>query len=126
MTQVLVDTSVWIDFFNGKYLDKLDRYIEEDLICTNELILTELLPIMVRDGHKEAVSSIESLPIIPLDIDWTRLRLMQLLNVRNGINKVGIADLIIVQQVVEKHLALLSRDRHFGLMKGLFKFDLIV
>jgi hypothetical protein len=38
--QILVDSSVWIDYFrNGFNSGKLDMYIDQNLICINDLIL---------------------------------------------------------------------------------------
>jgi len=43
--QVLVGTSVWIDYFRGSDdFKNIDLLIDENLIVTNETILTELLP----------------------------------------------------------------------------------
>lgn len=43
--EVLVDTSVWIDYFRGAENSRsLDFLIDENLIVTNEIILAELLP----------------------------------------------------------------------------------
>ncbi len=42
---------------------------------------------------------------------------------RNGINKVGIADLIIVQNARDHNLYLYSLDKHFELMSRYIKFD---
>ncbi len=45
--QVLVDTSVWIDYFRDSRNSKnLDLLIDENLIVTNEIVLTELLPFL--------------------------------------------------------------------------------
>ncbi len=43
---ILVDTSVWIDYFNGinnAQTDMLDFHLERDIIVTGDLILIELL-----------------------------------------------------------------------------------
>ena len=46
MSEVLIDTSVWIDFFGGRalsHVSELTRLIEEDEnLCTTGVILTEL------------------------------------------------------------------------------------
>ena len=43
--EVLVDTSVWIDYFRGgSNSQALDLLIDENLLATNDLILTELVP----------------------------------------------------------------------------------
>ena len=42
---ILVDSSVWIDYFRGgKNSEILDQFIEENLICINDLILAEIIP----------------------------------------------------------------------------------
>jgi predicted nucleic acid-binding protein len=42
---VLVDTSIWIDYFRtGNNSEKLDFLIDENLIVINDLILSELVP----------------------------------------------------------------------------------
>jgi len=123
--RVLVDSSVWIDFFKGPSKETLTRLLEEDLVCINELILTELLPILLKEKNNDVAKGLLAIPVIPFDIDWSILREMQLINLKNGVNNVGIPDLIILQQVIEKKLRFLTYDRHFLLMKDLFKFDLV-
>jgi len=49
----------------------------------------------------------------------------QLLNLKIGINKVGISYLIILQQVIEKKLSFYTLDKHFVLMQKLLKFELL-
>jgi len=45
MRNVLIDSSVWIDFLSGKpEAVPMLELIDNNLICTNDLILTELLP----------------------------------------------------------------------------------
>jgi len=44
---VLIDTSVWIDYFKGaKDSEKLDYLIDNNLVLINDLILTELIPLL--------------------------------------------------------------------------------
>jgi len=38
--KILVDTSVWVDYFrSGKNSTQLDLYIDQNIICVNNLIL---------------------------------------------------------------------------------------
>lgn len=122
---ILVDSSVWIDFFKSENPNLLDRYLEENLVSTNDIILTELLPRLLVDRKQVIVEGLTSLNKIPLNIDWDLVRHYQLLNLKNGINRVGLPDLIILQQVVEEKLTLFSYDKHFMLMRQFLKFDLI-
>ncbi|EMS34223.1 hypothetical protein C943_04041 [Mariniradius saccharolyticus AK6] len=43
----------------------------------------------------------------------------------NGVNKVGIPDLIILQQTIDEKISLFTFDKHFSLMKGHLEFELI-
>lgn len=122
---VLVDSSVWIDYFrNGKNLT-LDRLITEDLVVINDLILTELIPSLVNQNQKDVINSLEALETVPLRIDWDLIRKYQILNLQEGINKVGIPDLLILQQVIETNLTLYSFDKHFQLMSEIVTFKLL-
>jgi len=122
---VLVDSSVWIDYFRNGENKQLDKLISEDLVVTNEIILTELVPVLDLQNQKEVIESLENLEIIPLAIDWMLIRKYQILNLKNGINKVGIPDLLIIQQAIEINLTLYSFDKHFSLMNQFLNFERI-
>lgn len=55
---ILVDSSVWVDYFRGTGLssDHLDLLIEENLVVTNDLILAELLPPPLFAGRSSLCS----------------------------------------------------------------------
>lgn len=122
---ILIDSSVWIEYFRTGRPDKLDRIIEEDLACINELILTELAPALSLKNETELLEGLQTIRMIPMNIDWEIVRDYQLMNLQNGINKVGLPDLIILQQVIDQKITLFSFDRHFKLMQNHLNFDLI-
>jgi len=121
---VLVDTSVWIDFFRNKANTKLEELIKEYIIVTNYIILTELIPALCIQNQREVIESLQSIDSVPLTIDWDLIRNYQIINLPNGINKVGIPDLLILQQVVENNLTLCTLDKHFALMQSHFDFKI--
>ena len=122
---VLVDSSVWIQYFRSADIPILDQLLEEDFVCINDLILTELQPVLVHRGRHDILEGLLALERIPLRVDWQLIREYQLMNLRNGVNRVGIPDLIMVQQVIDEKLALFSLDKHFRLMQGFLNFDLM-
>ncbi len=122
---VLVDTSVWVDFFRNNGNSKLERLIKEDIIITNDVILTELIPALTLQNRKDVIEPIESIDTIPLNIDWELIRNYQIINLQNGINKVGLPDLLILQQVIENNLTLFTLDKHLELMQSCFDFKLL-
>ncbi len=122
---ILIDSSVWIEYFRTGKPEKLDRIIEEDLACTNELILTELAPALSLKNETELLEGLQAIRMIPMNIDWGIVRDYQLMNLQNGINKVGIPDLIILQQIIDQKISLFSFDKHFKLMQEHLSFELL-
>ena len=122
---ILVDTSVWIDYFrNGNTADALDKLIESDMICINDVILSELLPSINQRHEEELKELLLSFPKLQMKIDWNEIVFMQTENLRNGINKVGLPDLMIAQNTIQNKVKLFSCDRHFQLIKNLFPLQL--
>ena len=115
---VLVDSSVWVDYFRGDDLndDRLEWLITEGLVASNELILAELIPPLILRKHLKLVSLLRTIPLLPLNINWTGVIEDQVNCIRHGINKVGIPDLIIAQNARSHGVALFTRDKHFRLM----------
>lgn len=122
---ILIDSSVWIEYFRTGKPAKLDRVIEEDLACINQLIFTELAPVLSLKNEIELLEGLQAIRMIPMNIDWEIIRDYQLMNLQNGINMVGIPDLIILQQVINQKKSLFSYDKHFKLMQNHLSFDLI-
>jgi hypothetical protein len=117
---VLVDSSVWIEYFKGNDATlPLNDLIDSNNICVNDLILAELLPSInhkKEEGLKDLLLTITRLNI---EINWNQIIQMQTVNLKNGINKVGIADLIIAQNAIENDIELFTLDKHFLLMNEL-------
>lgn len=125
MSKILIDSSVWIEYFKSENKHKvIDELIEENAICTNNLILTELLPYLYIKKENELIDSLNAIEKKEIKINWDTITKMQIKNIENGINKVGIADLIILQNVIENDLILYSIDKHFLMMKKIFDFNL--
>ena len=125
MSKMLIDSSVWIEYFKSENKHKvIDELIEENVICTNKLILTELLPYLYIKKENELIDSLNAIEKKEIKINWDTITKMQIKNIKNGINKVGIPDLIILQNVIENDLILYSIDKHFLLMKKVFDFNL--
>lgn len=122
---VLVDTSIWIDYFKGKETAiLLNDLIDNNDICINDLILAELIPSIEHRGEHDLKEMLFSITRIPLNTNWSSMIRMQILNLRNGINNVGIPDLMIVQNAVDNELKIYSSDKHFDLMSTIHSFEL--
>jgi predicted nucleic acid-binding protein len=121
MKQILVDSSVWIGYFRGiDEAKKLNILLDSNAICINELILSEIIPSLVMRKENELINILSSIEKMRLDIDWVGIRQMQVINLKNGLNRVGIPDLIIAQNAIQNKVELYSFDKHFELMiKGI-------
>ena len=112
---VLVDSSVWIDYFCGTgSASELDFLIDENLVVVNDLILAELLPALHLRRQRKLINLLKEIARSPIHVDWDDIVQMQITCLRNGINKVGIADLIIAQHAMQNGLELFSHDKHFA------------
>ena len=119
MKPVLIDSSVWIDYFRGSdriRTDEFEDLIDNNRICVNDLILAELLPSLYIKKQNEIIDILKSVRNIPLKIDWQEIIELQKLNLKKGINNVGIPDLIIVQNIIQNDISIYSLDKHFQLM----------
>jgi predicted nucleic acid-binding protein len=115
--KVLVDSSVWVAYFRGMGdLTAVDWLIEEDMIVTNDVILAELSPPLLLRGEKRLVRLLGDIERVPLTLDWDGIVQLQVTCLRNGINKVGIPDLMVAQNAIQNNIALSSLDKHFLLL----------
>lgn len=113
----LVDTSVWIDgFHGGKFSGVIKNLIDRCEICINDLILSELIPSIRVRKEKELEDLLYLLPKVPMQIDWSGIVSMQTENLKNGINRVGLPDIMIAQNAMQNGVQLLSMDKHFELI----------
>ena len=111
----LIDTSAWIEYFRGntKY-SFLTGLINNNLVCTNEIILTELLPSIIQRKEHKLAELLNSLTKYILLIDWNEICDIQLLNLKHGNNNIGISDIIIIQNCIQNGLKIITNDKHFA------------
>lgn len=122
---VLVDTSIWIEYFRaGINSEELDFLIDENLVVTNDLILAELVPFLKIRNQNKLISLLRNIKRLDLSIDWNQIIEYQYKCLRNGVNAVGIPDLIIAQNAIQNHCPIFSQDRHFYLMKDILNLDI--
>ena len=114
---VLVDTSIWIDYFSkGDKEHKLDYLIDENIVATNDLILAELIPFLKIRKQKKVVELLKSINNLELQINWEEIIEYQVKCLRKGVNGVGIPDLIIAQNAKQHDCEIYSLDTHFKLL----------
>jgi len=122
---VLVDTSIWIDYFRtGNNSEKLDFLIDENLIVINDLILAELVPSLRVHNQRKIVKLLYTINKLQLYINWNQIIEFQFKCLKNGLNGIGIPDLIVAQNAKQNHCEIYSLDNHFKLMKDILRLQL--
>ena len=115
--EVLVDTSVWIDYFrSGDKSDKLDILIDENLVVINDLILTELLPLLIIRKERKVVKLLKSIKNNIMHPDWVDIIDYQVSCLKSGSTGISIPDLLIAQNSIQNNVPVYSIDKHFKFM----------
>ncbi|MFA5181943.1 MAG: PIN domain-containing protein [Syntrophales bacterium] len=122
---VLVDTSVWIEYFrSGNNSEKLDFLIDENLVVINDLILAELVPFLKARNKGNIVDLLNNINKLKLSINWDQIIDFQFNCLKIGLNGIGIPDLIIAQNARQNSSEIYSLDSHFVLMKDILELCL--
>ena len=116
---IVVDSSVWIDYFNGlesPQVDKLDNLLGNKPVAVGDLILTEVLQGFKSDkDFQTARAAFEEVTVfemlgIPMAIksaeNYRNLR-------KKGFTVRKTADVIIATYCIDQNLPLLFSDRDF-------------
>ena len=102
-----------------------DELIDQNVICTNNLILAELKPFLKLKNQTRIIKLIYDITTINLNINWSKIINYRTLFIKNGINKIGIPDLIILDNVIQNNLILYTLDKHFSLINKYIKFKIL-
>ena len=122
---VLVDTSVWIEYFRtGINSEKLDFLIDENLVVLNDLILAELVPSLRLRNQRKIIKLLYDIYKLELSVNWGQIIEFQSKCLKNGLNGIGIPDLLVVQNAKQNNCEVYSLDSHFKLMKDVLKIQL--
>ena len=116
---IFVDSSVWIDYFNGKITpqtDWLDSVLGAQLVATGELVLTEVLQGFRHDADyqqaKTLLLTLEQLPMLSTDIALQSADNFRALRKR-GLTVRKTVDVLIATFCIVHGLPLLHADKDF-------------
>lgn len=116
---ILVDSSVWIDYFRGvgsPEADRLDNLLGNEPLATGDLVLTEVLQGFVSDkDFNQAHALLGSVTVI--ELGGRKIGIQAARNYRTlralGITVRKTIDIIIATRCIEDDFALLYSDRDF-------------
>ena len=116
---ILVDSSVWIDYFRGHatpQTDRLDALLDSEIILIGDLILAEVLQGFVTDRAFNQVRRLLA-PLQVADIGGRDVAIQAARNYRllrsRGITVRKTIDTLIATRCIADNLALLYSDRDF-------------
>ncbi|MCJ7783902.1 MAG: PIN domain nuclease [Desulfobacterales bacterium] len=119
LTMVLVDTTVWIDFFAAKStpeVAELERLLNEgEDICTCGIILTEVLQgIREDEDYQRTLSRFDTFLFLPMN----RQAFVRAAELYRSLRRRGVTirkpiDCMIASIAIEHDIALLHSDRDF-------------
>jgi len=117
---ILVDTSVWIDYFNGvdnKQTENLDRILSEQSVLVGDIILTEIL--QGFDSDKEFRLAKQALePLDCVHLGGKSLAIKAASNFRflrsKGVTIRKTVDMLIGSWCIEHEVELLHNDKDFN------------
>jgi len=119
---VLVDTSIWTDFFRkGDNAERMEFLIDENLLAVNDIILAELIPYLKIKKQAKVIKLLHEINKLPLHIRWNEIIEFQTKCLREGVNGVGIPDLIIAQNAKQHGSKIYTLDKHFRLLQTILK-----
>jgi len=124
--KVLVDTSVWIEFFRRRhpYYEVLSDLIDEDRVVCTGVILAELLQgaksIKEIDTLKEFLFVFDFLP--ESEKIWERAGVASFRLQRAG-KSIGLSDCYIAAITKANNVKLFTLDRHFDVIKKEITFE---
>ena len=116
---ILVDTSVWIDYFNGnenQHTDALDSALQEGVVAIGDLIFLEILQGFKNDeDFNRAKDTLESLDQYELFGHTMALKCAENYRTlrKKGITIRKTTDVIIASFCIENQIPLLFSDRDF-------------
>ena len=129
---ILVDSSVWIDYFRGDLTpqtDCLDRLLSSDVLLIGDLVLAEVLQGFISEqDFNQAKNLLTALPVVPLV--GAAVALQAARNFRElralGVTVRKTIDTLIATSCIENGYTLLDSDRdfdpfveHLGLLSAL-------
>jgi predicted nucleic acid-binding protein len=128
---IIVDSSVWIDYFNGKKTaetDWLDSALGNTPIIMGDLILTEVLQGFKDDGDfktaKELLLRIPIMPMVGQELALKSAENYRLLR-KKGVTVRKTIDVMIGTFCIRYQLSLLHNDKDFDPMVKFLKLKAI-
>ena len=116
---IVVDSSVWIDYFNGvvtRQTERLDRYLRDEFVVIGDIILAEVLQGFRKDSDfrraKQLLDTLVFKEMLGRDLAVKSAQNYRYLRGK-GVTVRKTIDVMIATFCIENHLPLLHSDKDF-------------
>ena len=115
MAGVVVDTSVWIDFFAGKKADELELALANGAAILPPIVVAELISGASSAEERVAIGELlQEAPVHETPLDhWMRVGNLRATLARKGV-AVSVPDAHVAQCALDRDAVLLTRDAIFA------------
>lgn len=121
MRPIMVDTSIWIEYFRGNFhdTDLMEHGLNQGYIYITGPILAELLQgVRTAKEHSMLSRCIGAVPFVECEYrDWTKAGKISFGLRKKGIT-VPLTDIIIAVAAMKIGAAIYTRDSHFKVIPG--------
>ncbi len=127
MSRVLVDTCIWIEFFNttSEAGEELDKLLRKNAVWTCGIVIFELLQGVKSEKEKSIITDILlNLEYIEMSWPlWQRAAEISLKLKKKGVT-IPLSDIFIASLAIEYDLRVFTLDKHFRKIPGvkLYRF----
>lgn len=115
--RILVDTSIWVEYFNrpeSEYAQRLAEFLEMEAVCATGIILAELLQGAKADTEFELLR--KNLKVLPLlkesEKTWEKVGKLSFELQRKG-TVIPLTDCLIAVLAEENNCQVFTLDNHF-------------
>jgi len=127
VSDLLVDSSIWIEFFRGKpdVVRRMDAALEQDRVAVCGPIVAEVLSgTRTRSDFVRVKDAFEGLALLPDPVDaWPRVGEARFALARRG-TQAALIDVLIALTAAEAGHALLTRDSDFRRIAAVIPVEL--
>ncbi|WHE06765.1 PIN domain-containing protein [Thermoanaerobacterium thermosaccharolyticum] len=124
---ILVDTSVWIEYFRNKreIVEIIDDMLLHNRVYITGLIIAELLQGVKTEKERAMLERyIDSIPTVSCDNkDWIGVGKLSFKLRRDG-KTIPLSDVLIAYLSIKNNMMIFSFDKHFKMIDDVKLFDL--
>lgn len=127
MTKVIIDTSVWVEYFKGKnseIVEKVKALIVSERAIVCGVVLSEIVAGLRKQKDEEIMrDALDALPYVETSRESWILAGRMMRELLDRGKKIPLSDLILAASAFEHNSEIFTLDVHFDLLPKIKKFS---